>query len=84
RIPADDPVRRQIDWSVGDHEESRDTELFAYLGSQAWPDGGFDPALEDNYGRYFTDRAALVDVDHRVQGAVDGLIAEYDDALKDL
>lgn len=84
RIPADDPVRRQIDWSVGDHEESRDTELFAYLGSQAWPDGGFDPALEDIYGRYFTDRAALVDVDHRVQGAVDGLIAEYDDALKDL
>lgn len=84
RIPGDDPVRRQIDWSVGDHEESRDTELFAYLGSQVWPDGGFDPALESVYARYFTDRAALVDVDHRVKGAVENLIAEYDTALKGL
>ena len=84
RIPADDPVHTQIDWSVGDHEESRDTELFAYLGSQEWPDGGFDPDLEAVYARYFTDRAALVEVDHRVTATVNGLIADYEKAVADL
>lgn len=79
-VAADDPVRQQIDWSVGDHEENRDTELFAYLGSQVRPEGGFDPELEAVYARYFTDRAALVEVDHRVTATVDGLISEYERA----
>lgn len=79
-VAPDDPVRQQIDWSVGDHEENRDTELFAYLGSQVRPEGGFDPELEAVYARYFTDRAALVEVDHRVTAEVDGLISEYEQA----
>ncbi len=84
RVPADDPVHQQIEWSVGDHEELRDTELFAYLGSQVWLEGGFDPVLEAVYARFFTDRAALVAVGHRVTAAVDGLIADYDNAVAQL
>ncbi|SIS02510.1 hypothetical protein [Microbacterium sp. RURRCA19A] len=84
RVDADDPVRQQIDWSVGDHEENRDTELFAYLGSQVWPEGGFAPELEAVYARYFTDRAALVEVHDRVTAAVDGLISDYERADAEL
>lgn len=84
RVPADDPVHQQIEWSVGDHEELRDTELFAYLGSQVWLEGGFDPALEAVYARFFTDRAGLVAVGHSVTAAVDGFIADYDNAVAQL
>ena len=84
RVGADDPVRQQIDWSVADHEETRDTELFAYLGSQVWPDGGFDPELEAVYARYFTDRHALVEVDHRLTAAVETLIRDYETASAEL
>ncbi|WP_431796397.1 hypothetical protein [Microbacterium enclense] len=84
RVPADDPVHQQIDWSVGEHDELRDTELFAYLGSQVWLEGGFDPALEAVYARFFTDRAGLVAVGHSVTAAVDGFIADYDNAVAQL
>ena len=84
RVASDDPVRQQIDWSVGDHEELRDTELFAYLGSQVRPDGGFAPELEEVYARYFTDRAALVEVQHRVTAEVQQLIVDYEGAVDEL
>lgn len=59
RIPADDPVHAQIEASTDGDERSRTTEQFAYLGSQVVLPGGFDPALEDLYDRWFTDREAL-------------------------
>ncbi|MEN2738309.1 hypothetical protein ABCS02_11005 [Microbacterium sp. X-17] len=60
RVPAEDPVHRQIEWSVGGYPGNVGTEEFAYLGSQIELDGGFAPELEAVYARYFTDRAALV------------------------
>ena len=61
-IPADDTIHQQIAGSVGAHAESRPTELFAYVGTQVWRDGGLDPQLEAVYARFVTDRAALVAV----------------------
>lgn len=78
RVPADDRVHLQIEGSIAGHEASRETELFAYLGSQVMPEGGFAPALEEVYARYFTDRAALVAVYQRVDGTVR---AVYDETL---
>ncbi|WP_188756050.1 hypothetical protein [Microbacterium album] len=60
RIPPGDELHGRIETSVGDKEGNRPTELFAYLGSEIMPEGGFPPELEAVYARYFTDRAALV------------------------
>ena len=61
-LPADDTIHEQIAGSVGAHAESRPTELFAYVGTQVWRDGGLDPQLEAVYARFVADRAALVAV----------------------
>jgi hypothetical protein len=61
-LDADDPIHEQISWSVDGHEGSRPTELFAYVGTQVWRDGGLDPRLEEVYARFISDRAALVAV----------------------
>jgi hypothetical protein len=61
-LPADDPIHAQIAASVGEHPENRPTELFAYVGTQVWRDGGLDPSLEATWGRFVADRAALVAV----------------------
>ncbi len=84
RVAPDDDVRQLIDWSVDGREESRDTEIFAYLGSQVWPDGGFSPELEAVYARYFTDRAALVGVRHRVEEDVQRLLTDHQSTVDDL
>lgn len=76
RVSLDDPVHQQIQASIGAHGENRETELFAYLGSQIMPDGGFAPELEAVYARFFTDRAALVAVHRQVTGAVEATLAE--------
>ncbi|WP_164861893.1 hypothetical protein, partial [Microbacterium sp. CPCC 204701] len=76
RVPPEDPVHAQIQASIGAHDENRETELFAYLGSQVMPDGGFAPELEAVYARYFTDRSALVAVHGQVTGAVEATLAE--------
>lgn len=60
KIPADDPIQQQIDGSVRGDPASLPTELFAYLGTQVMPPGGFAPELEAVYARWFSDRAALV------------------------
>lgn len=70
RIPAEDPIHTQIAGSVGDHAESLETELFAYLGSQVNLDGGFAPELEAVYAQYFTDRFALAGIYGRIQGMI--------------
>ncbi|GAA3932601.1 hypothetical protein [Microbacterium soli] len=75
RVPADDPVHAQITASVGDEDDSRATEQFAYLGSQVALDGGFDPALEEIYAGVFTDRMALVEAHRRSLDAVDDVLA---------
>lgn len=84
RVAPDDRVRQQIEWSIDGREESRDTEIFAYLGSQVWPDGGFSPELEAVYARYFTDRAALAGVRHRVEEDVQRLLTDYQSTVDDL
>jgi len=61
-LPAGDPMPQQIAGSVDDHPETRPTELFAYVGTQVWRDGGLSPRLEAVYGRFVADRAALVAV----------------------
>jgi hypothetical protein len=59
RIEPGARVLAQIDVSVGENEANRANEQFAYLGSQVVLPGGFDPALEDIYARWFVDREAL-------------------------
>ncbi|WP_456789798.1 hypothetical protein [Cellulomonas sp. P5_C5] len=61
-VPADDDLHEQLAGSVGGHGENRPTELFAYVGTQVWRDGGLDPELEAVYARFVADRAALVAV----------------------
>ena len=61
-LPADDPMRAQIAGSVGTQPQNRPTELFAYVGTQVWRDGGLAPQLEAAYSKVITDRAALVAV----------------------
>ncbi len=61
-LPADAPVQAQIAASVGTEPGNRPTELFAYLGTQVWRDGGLAPELEATYARFVADRAALVAV----------------------
>ena len=80
RVPADDPVRLQIDASVGSHDSSIGTERFAYLGSQIELDGGFAPRLEQIYGRYFLDRHALVEVFRQTDAVVPTITRELDAA----
>jgi hypothetical protein len=84
RVPADDPVHSQIESSVGEHESSRETELFAYLGSQVRLEGGFAPELEATYARWIADRSALVDVYERVESVIEGVFADADAAYAQL
>lgn len=76
-VPGDDRIHEQIDGSVGDHPETRPTELFAYLGAQVWRDGGLAPELESVYARFITDRAALV-------GVHTGFLAQLDQLAADI
>lgn len=57
-IPADDPIQVRFASSVGGLAENRGTEQFAYLGTEVAD--MLDPALEDYYARYFSDRQAVV------------------------
>jgi hypothetical protein len=84
RVPADDPVLSSIEWSIGDHASSRQTELFAYLGSSVQLDGGFAPELETLYARWFTDRAALVALARRMESTVDSVYSEAVAAIEGL
>ncbi len=59
RLPAADPIHAQIEASVGENPQARPDEKFAYLGSQVLLPGGFSPALDAVYARYFADRAAV-------------------------
>lgn len=76
-LPADAPVRSQIDSSVGSHPESRETELFAYLGTQdPGPGGTLDPRLEAVYARFVADRQALVAVHTGWTSMLDAMAAD--------
>ncbi|WP_449385845.1 hypothetical protein [Cellulomonas soli] len=83
-LAADDPVHEQIAGSVGTHPENRPTELFAYVGTQVWRDGGLDPQLEAVYARFVTDRSALVAVHTAWKGMLDQLAADIDAASQAL
>ena len=75
-LPADDAVHEQITGSVGANPENRATELFAYVGTQVWRDGGLDPQLERVFSRFVADRAALVAVHTGWQGMLDAMSAD--------
>ncbi|PZR53410.1 hypothetical protein DNL40_07815 [Xylanimonas oleitrophica] len=77
--PAD-PVHEQLAASVGDDPRLRSTELFAYLGSQVYPAGGLDPALEEAYARYVADREALVAVGTQLRLLFDQIVTEAETA----
>ncbi|MEP7762462.1 hypothetical protein [Sanguibacter sp. 25GB23B1] len=74
--PADDPIHAQITGSVGENAENRPTELFAYVGTQLWREGGLAPELEVAFSRFVADRAALVAVHTGWRGMLDGMGAE--------
>lgn len=78
RIPADDPVQEQITGSIAGDRFNRDTELFAYLGTQNTGAGPLDPALEAYYARYFTARQAVADVDTTLQATLASGWAGYE------
>lgn len=80
-IDPADPIHEQISGSVGGYEENRPTEHFAYVGSQVWREGGLHPRLEELYGRYVADRAALVGVSTAFQVTLDQLSAEANAAV---
>ncbi|GEK21777.1 hypothetical protein [Cellulomonas xylanilytica] len=75
-LPADDTIHEQIAASVGSTTENRPTELFAYVGTQAWVAGGLDGQLEAAYSRFVSDRAALAAVHADWVAVLDGLTAE--------
>ncbi|MGC5075676.1 hypothetical protein [Agrococcus sp. DT81.2] len=81
RVPADDPVHEQIEWSTRGDATQRATEQFAYLGSQVALPSGFPAQLEDVYARFFTDRTALVDTHRRAITVVQDTIAAADAAF---
>lgn len=83
-LAADDPIHEQLTGSVGDHPENRPTELFAYVGTQVWRDGGLAPELEATYSRFIADRAALVAVHDGWQGTLDQLSADLEAASQAL
>ncbi|MBB2924296.1 hypothetical protein [Cellulomonas cellasea] len=78
RLPADDALHAQVERSVRGRSENRPTELFAYVGTQVWREGGLDPELEEVYGRFVADRAALVAVHTRSVAVLDTLRAEVE------
>ncbi|MET0788393.1 MAG: hypothetical protein ABWY33_04035 [Cellulomonas sp.] len=75
-LPADARVLEQIAGSVGAHPENRPTELFAYVGTQIWRDGGLAPELEAAYGDVVANRSALVAVHTGWEGLLEQLHAE--------
>ncbi|GGC02395.1 hypothetical protein [Cellulomonas carbonis] len=81
-VPADDPIHEQIAGSVGTNPDARPTELFAYLGTQVWREGGLAPELEAVYARFVTDRAALVAVHTTFQGELDRMVADVEAAYR--
>lgn len=81
RVPADDPVHEQIEWSADGDASARANEQFAYLGSQIALEGGFPSQLEDVYAQFFTDRSALVETHRRAASVVQDTIAAADAAF---
>lgn len=75
-LAVDDPIHQQIAGSVGGRPQSRPTELFAYVGTQVWRDGGLSPELERVYARFITDRAALVAVHTSFRALMEGMSAD--------
>ena len=56
-LSPDDPLLVQVEASVDGREQSRATELFAYVGTQV---PQVDPRLEEVYARFLDDRQAIV------------------------
>ncbi|MBC7292445.1 MAG: hypothetical protein H5T83_14065 [Actinotalea sp.] len=80
QVPADRTIHEQLAASVGERPQSRPTELFAYVGTQVWRDGGLAAPLEEAYARFVTDRAALVAVHTGWRGMLDAMRADAEAA----
>ncbi|MGV8978303.1 MAG: hypothetical protein ACOH17_09685 [Cellulomonas sp.] len=74
-LPADSTLRKELAESVGTHVENRPTEMFAYVGTLLWRNGGLDPELETVYGRFLTDRPALIAVHTAAEALLDEMNA---------
>ncbi|MFB2596287.1 hypothetical protein ACEXQE_00700 [Herbiconiux sp. P17] len=74
QLPADDPLRDNLEMSAQGHADSVGTEEFAYLGSEI-ADAG--PELEAYYAPYFRDRQAVVAIDAADEAMWAGVDAEY-------
>lgn len=83
-VPVDRPLHEQLAGSVGDRPEVRPTELFAYIGTQVWREGGLAPRLEEVYARFVTDRAALVAVHTGWRGMLDTMRSDAEAAQRAL
>lgn len=79
-LPVDDPIHAAVAASVGDEPGNRATELFAYVGTQVWRDGGAAPDLEALYARFITDRRSLVAVHTGWVGMLDSMEASIEQA----
>jgi hypothetical protein len=78
QLPADDPLRDNLEMSAQGHADSIGTEEFAYLGSEI-ADAG--PELEAFYAPYFHDRQAVVAIDAAADAMWAGVDADYRAAL---
>lgn len=83
-LPVDDAIHEQIAGSIGSHPQTRATELFAYLGTQVWRDGGLAVELEAAYATVIADRAALVAVHTEWVGMLEVMSADIQAAAQAL
>lgn len=83
-VDADDDIHEQIAGSVAGQAANRPTELFAYIGTQVWREGGLDPALEALYARFVSDREALVAVHTEFESMLDTMTTDLTTAQQAL
>ncbi|WP_092549148.1 hypothetical protein [Herbiconiux ginsengi] len=74
QVPADDPLRDNLEMSAQGHADAVGTEEFAYLGSEI-ADAG--PELEAYYAPYFRDRQAVVAIDAADEAMWASVDADY-------
>ncbi|ADG76132.1 hypothetical protein Cfla_3251 [Cellulomonas flavigena DSM 20109] len=83
-VDPEDDIHEQIAGSVAGQAANRPTELFAYIGTQVWREGGVDPELEALYGRFISDREALVAVHTAFETAIDTMTTDLTTAQQAL
>lgn len=83
-VDAEDDIHEQIAGSVAGQAANRPTELFAYIGTQVWREGGLDDDLEALYARFIADREALVGVHTAFEAQLDQMTTDLTTAQQAL